>query len=199
MESTFWCVFCLLVRSNKNKSLWLNGHFARTASPPHGSAAALGGQLCAWKCEPMHLSPGSLSCLSSVAVPKAERLMVAQKSGEAYTGPGLSSKQWLASVSGKDEQPGPWSVKFSGYIFWGKPDPLCGLKTLGTTLELHDRVCMWSSWFWENVRQAQTRDLRTLQTRFQPDGKDCSLYCRGEDDREDSRGGPALKWEQEAK
>lgn len=72
--------------------------FCTDSFPPHSSAAALGGQFCTWKCEPMHLSPGSLSCLSSVAVSKAEKLMVAQKSGEADTGPELSSKQWPQSV-----------------------------------------------------------------------------------------------------
>lgn len=37
------------------------------------------------------------------------------------------------------------------------------------------------------------KGLRLLPRRFQPDGNNSCLYHRGEDDREDHRGGSALK------
>lgn len=40
------------------------------------------------------------------------------------------------------------------------------------------------------------KGLRLLQSRSQPDGNNSCLFCRGEDNREDLRGGSALTWEQ---
>lgn len=42
-----------------------------------------------------------------------------------------------------DTEPG--SGKLSGHVFWVNFDPLCGLKSLGTTLGLRDRLCVKTS------------------------------------------------------